>query len=69
VFLIARLLRFSVQHPRLVVTFVGAVTVCAFIFVPRIQLRLDGRSLIPSGLPQFAEGDEAASRFECATSY
>lgn len=43
---------------------VGAVTLCALVFIPRIQLRLDGRSLIPSGLPQFAEGDQAASRFE-----
>jgi uncharacterized protein len=42
----------------------GAVTVCALVFIPRIQLRLDGRSLIPSGLPQFAEGDRAALRFE-----
>jgi predicted RND superfamily exporter protein len=58
------LLRFSVRHPRLVVIIAGAVTVCALVFIPRIQLRLDGRSLIPSGLPQFAEGDQAASRFE-----
>src|SRR5262245_21896758 len=42
----------------------GVATVCALLFIPRIQLRLDGRSLIPSGLPQFAEGDRAASRFE-----
>ncbi|HXQ70517.1 MAG TPA: MMPL family transporter, partial [Pyrinomonadaceae bacterium] len=63
-FLITRLLRFSVRHPRLVITFAGVITVCALIFIPRIQLRLDGRSLIPSGLPQFAEGDEAALRFE-----
>src|ERR1044072_5084355 len=64
VYLITRLLRFSIKHPRLVVTLAGAITVCALIFIPRIQLRLDGRSLIPSGLPQFAEGDQAASRFE-----
>ena len=63
-FLITRLLRFSVRHPRLVVTFAGAITICALVFIPRIQLRLDGRSLIPSNLPQFAEGDVAASRFE-----
>ena len=63
-FLITRLLRFSVRHPRIVVTLAGVVTVCALVFIPRIQLRLDGRSLIPSGLPQFAEGDRAASRFE-----
>jgi len=64
VFLITRLLRFSVRHPRVVITVAGAVTLCALVFIPRIQLRLDGRSLIPVGLPQFAEGDEAASRFE-----
>ena len=63
-FLITHLLRLSVRHPRLVVTLAGVVTVCALVFIPRIQLRLDGRSLIPSGLPQFAEGDLAASRFE-----
>lgn len=63
-FLITHLLRFSVRHPRLVITLVGAVTVCALIFIPRIRLRLDGRSLIPSDLPQFAEGDQAALRFE-----
>jgi predicted RND superfamily exporter protein len=64
VFLITHLLRFSVRHPRLVITLVGAVTVCALAFIPQIRLRLDGRSLIPSGLPEFAEGDRAASRFE-----
>jgi len=64
VFLITHLLRFSVRHPRLVITLAGAVTLCAFLFIPRIQLRLDGRSLIPSGLPEFAEGDLAAARFE-----
>jgi len=64
VFLITHLLRFSVRHPRLVVTVAGVVTVCAFVFIPRIQLRLDGRSLIPSNLPEFAEGDQAALRFE-----
>lgn len=63
-FLITHLLRFSVRHPRLVVSLAGVVTLCALFFIPRIQLRLDGRSLIPSGLPQFAEGDRAASRFE-----
>lgn len=64
VFLITHLLRFSVRHPRVVIALVGVITVCALVFIPRIQLRLDGRSLIPSDLPQFAEGDQAASRFE-----
>ena len=63
-FVITHLLRFSVRHPRLVITVVGAITLCAVLFIPRIRLRLDGRSLIPSGLPEFAEGDLAASRFE-----
>jgi predicted RND superfamily exporter protein len=64
VFLITHVLRFSVRHPRLVVAFVCVLTAFALVFIPRIQLRLDGRSLIPSGLPQFAEGDQAAARFE-----
>ena len=63
-FLITHLLKFSVRHPRVVVSLAGVITVCALVFIPRIQLRLDGRSLIPSGLPQFAEGDQAAARFE-----
>ncbi|HEU4833684.1 MAG TPA: MMPL family transporter [Pyrinomonadaceae bacterium] len=63
-FLITHLLRFSVKHPRVIVTLVGVITICALVFIPRIQLRLDGRSLIPSNLPQFAAGDEAALRFE-----
>jgi predicted RND superfamily exporter protein len=58
------LLRFSVRHPRLVIALVCAVTAVAFVFIPRIRLRLDGRSLIPSNLPQFAAGDQAALRFE-----
>ena len=41
-----------------------AVTVFALFQISRIRLRLDGRSLIPSNLPQFAEGDQAALRFE-----
>lgn len=63
-FLLTHLLRFSVRHPRVVVSIVGVITVCALFFIPRIQLRLDGRSLIPSNLPQFAEADSAAFRFE-----
>ncbi len=63
-FLITHLLRFSVRHPRLIIALVCAVTICAVLFIPRIRLRLDGRSLIPSGLPEFAEGDLAASQFE-----
>ena len=53
-FLITHLLRFSVRHPRPVITVVGVITVCGLIFIPRIRLRLDGRSLIPSNLPEFA---------------
>ncbi|HEY6802465.1 MAG TPA: MMPL family transporter [Pyrinomonadaceae bacterium] len=63
-FLIIHLLKFSVRHPRLVIMLACVVTVVALIFTPRIRLRLDGRSLIPSNLPQFAEGDQAALRFE-----
>ena len=54
-----RLLRFFVRHPHVVITVAGAINLCAFVFIPRIQLQLDGRSLIPSNLPQFAEGDDS----------
>jgi hypothetical protein len=64
VFLITHLLRFSVRHPRLVIALVCVITGLALLSIPCIRLRLDGRSLIPSDLPQFAEGDRAASRFE-----
>jgi predicted RND superfamily exporter protein len=57
------LLRFSVRRPRLVVALVGAVTLCALWFAPQIRLRLDGRSLIPTGLPEFADADGAAALF------
>ncbi len=61
--LTSRLIKSSVRHPRLVVALVCLMTCCAVIFVPKIRVRLDGRSLIPSGLPEFAEGDAAAARF------
>jgi predicted RND superfamily exporter protein len=64
VFVLTQILRFSVRYPRVVIACAGIITVCALAFIPRIQLRLDGRSLIPSGLQQFAEGDQAAARFE-----
>ena len=62
-FVFAHLLRFSVRRPRLVVALAGVATLCFLSLVPRIQLRLDGRSLIPASLPEFAEGDRAAARF------
>ena len=62
--LIKYLLKFSVRHPRTIIATAAVITVCALLFIPRIQLRLDGRSLIPSNLPQFTEGDRAVARFE-----
>lgn len=57
------LLQFSVRHPRTVVALALALTCVALVFIPRIQLRLDGRSLIPEGQPDFAQSDAAASLF------
>ena len=42
-FLITHLLRLSVRYPRVVIAVVGAITVTALVFIPRIQLRLNGK--------------------------
>lgn len=57
------LLRFSTSRPRVVLASVLAVTCAALVFVPRIRPRLDGRSLIPEGAPDFARSDAAAALF------
>jgi predicted RND superfamily exporter protein len=58
------LLRFSVAHPRVVLLLVLVATSAALLSIPQLQLRLDGRSLIPENQPEFAPSDEAASLFE-----
>lgn len=58
-----RLLRFSTNHPRIVVTVVAAVTILACLFIPRVRLQLDGRSLIPVDDPRLAASDKAAEFF------
>lgn len=57
------ILKFSVRYPRLALALVGVITCSFCLFIPRIQLRLDGRSLIPANLPDFIESDNAAARF------
>lgn len=42
----------------------GAITIAAVLFVPRVRLELDGRSLVPSGDAALAESDSASRRFE-----
>lgn len=58
------LLNFSIRRPRLVLALCLALTVAAAWFIPRIELRLNGRSLIPEGHPSMADADEAARRFD-----
>lgn len=58
------LLRFSIAHPRLILVLAGVVTCAAILFIPRLQLRLDGRALIPENQPEFAESDKAAVLFD-----
>ena len=58
-----RLLRFSVHHPRIVVGAVATVALLFGLFIPRVRLRLDARSLIPSNHPDLAASDSAASTF------
>jgi predicted RND superfamily exporter protein len=61
--LLACLLQTSVRRPRLVVALVAAAVLLSALGIPRIRLRLDGRSLIPQGHPAQLPGDRAAQRF------
>ena len=57
------LLNFSVCHPRMIVGVVAACSLLLVVFIPRVHLRLDARSLIPSGHPALAASDAAAATF------
>ncbi len=57
------LLRFSVHHPRIILCVAAAVSVTLGLFIPRVSLRLDARSLVPSNHPDLAASDAAASLF------
>jgi predicted RND superfamily exporter protein len=58
-----RLLRFSTENPRTVVAAVAVITLAACLFIPRVRLQLDGRSLIPAGEPALEASDRAAAVF------
>src|SRR3954453_16526085 len=58
-----RVLRFSTNYPRTVLIIVGIVTVLACLFIPRLRLQLDGRSLIPVDDPRLTASDKAAEFF------
>ncbi len=57
------LLRFSTKHPRMVVAIIGLVTILVCLFIPRVRLQLDGRSLIPVGDPRLTASDKATEFF------
>ena len=57
------LLRLSVGFPRHVLAVVLAITLMMAWGIPGIQLRLDGRSLIPQNHPSMRAADEAAAIF------
>lgn len=58
-----RLIRFSANHPVVVLSSVAIITFCLCLFVPRVRLQLDARSLIPAGDPALAASDNAATLF------
>jgi hypothetical protein len=60
---IVGLLRFSVRHPWWIVAATAVLTGFACLTAGRVQLRLDARSLIPSGDPAMARSDAAMARF------
>jgi predicted RND superfamily exporter protein len=57
------LIRFSVHHPWLVLAAIAMLTLPACLFMPRVRLQLDARSLIPSGDPRLNASDDAARLF------
>ena len=57
------LLHFSVHHPRIILGAVSAISLALGFFIPRVQLRLDARSLVPAGHADLASSDAAASMF------
>lgn len=57
------LLRFSVRRPGTVALTTLVVTLAASLFIPRVGLLLDGRSLIPSDRSQQLDSDRAAEIF------
>ena len=58
-----RLLRFSIHHPRIVLATAVAVSLTLGVFIPRVRLRLDARSLVPTGHPDLAASDASAALF------
>ncbi|MEO5929604.1 MAG: MMPL family transporter [Candidatus Kapaibacterium sp.] len=58
------LLRFAVDHPKLVLGVAAFLTILAFLAAPNIRLRLDGRSLIPAGEKSLRASDEASATFK-----
>lgn len=58
-----RLIKFSAQHPVVILTTVILLTIALCTFIPRVRLQLDARSLIPSGDPTLTASDNAANLF------
>src|SRR5262249_111919 len=57
------LLRFSVDHPRIIFAITGLLLVAASLCIPRINFRLDASSLIPIDNPQLVSSARAANLF------
>jgi predicted RND superfamily exporter protein len=59
----SKLLIFSVTHPRTVIFLAMAAALLSCVFIPRIQLKLDARSLVPRDEDALRASDEAARIF------
>ncbi|MEL7058995.1 MAG: MMPL family transporter [Acidobacteriota bacterium] len=57
------LVRFSIRRPRLVLWLCAGLAIVGAALAPGIELRLDGRSLIPAGHPTMRASDAASERF------
>ncbi|HEX8091559.1 MAG TPA: MMPL family transporter, partial [Blastocatellia bacterium] len=57
------ILRFSVRNPWLILATVTVITLSSCLFIPRVRLQLDGRSLIPEGNESLKPSDDASALF------
>src|SRR5205085_6904637 len=57
----SRLLRFSVDHPKTILGLAVSITLLLGLFIPRVRLGLDARSLVPAGHTDLARSEASAA--------
>ena len=57
------LLRFSVRRPGIILGIAGLAVISSALFIPRVRLKLDASSLVPTGSPELLNSSKAADLF------